>query len=306
MNITEQGIEFESFTLDPSISVSNAIISHAHADHAATKSNTMYCTHATKRIIEKRYGYSDIHSYEFQEPFQIGRYEIQFHPAGHILGSALIEVRDNEKTWLYTGDFATHSNPTTRNTYPVECDVLITETTFALPVFTWPKAQDEIEKLVRWYHRNKQAEKASLCYCYSLGKAQRILSLLKDTDVIPYCHHTVRDMNYCYEEEGVNLGEWKPFSLKKDSLQSQLLLLPPQLQETPTIQKAHASTGFASGWMQIRGNKTWKGYDAGFVISDHCDWKSLVDFVKACNPSEVHTVHGYTDVFSRYVKEELL
>ena len=55
--------------------------------------------------------------------------------------------------------------------------------------------------------------------------------------------------------------------------------------------------------MHVRGNRRWKGVDAGFSISDHADWDGLLEAVKATGAEKVHVTHGSQAVFSKYLNE---
>ncbi|HLA51992.1 MAG TPA: hypothetical protein VK618_01730, partial [Flavitalea sp.] len=61
--------------------------------------------------------------------------------------------------------------------------------------------------------------------------------------------------------------------------------------------------GICSGWMQVRGNQRRRNADAGFALSDHCDWKGLLSAVEATGASRVFVTHGFQSAFSRYLNE---
>jgi putative mRNA 3-end processing factor len=65
-----------------------------------------------------------------------------------------------------------------------------------------------------------------------------------------------------------------------------------------------ASTGFCSGWMRIRGARRRRGYDRGFVLSDHADWPALIDTIKESRAKKVLLTHGYSDALVRYLCEQ--
>jgi putative mRNA 3-end processing factor len=56
--------------------------------------------------------------------------------------------------------------------------------------------------------------------------------------------------------------------------------------------------------MQVRGNVRRKNADAGFALSDHADWKGLLEAVKATEAEKVYTTHGFQSAFSRYLNEQ--
>ena len=64
------------------------------------------------------------------------------------------------------------------------------------------------------------------------------------------------------------------------------------------------STAFASGWMRVRGRRRWRGFDRGFVISDHADWPGLLDTIRATGARRVLATHGYSDTLARYLREQ--
>jgi putative mRNA 3-end processing factor len=66
---------------------------------------------------------------------------------------------------------------------------------------------------------------------------------------------------------------------------------------------ANASTGFASGWMQVRGNRRRRGFDRGFVVSDHADWPGLLRSVADSGASRIYVTHGDGDVLTRHLRE---
>ncbi|MFX8527680.1 hypothetical protein ABTM08_19775, partial [Acinetobacter baumannii] len=70
-----------------------------------------------------------------------------FFPAGHVLGSAQILLEREGERVVVTGDFKRRPDPTCTPFEPVNCDVLVTEATFGLPVFRHPPIEREIAKL---------------------------------------------------------------------------------------------------------------------------------------------------------------
>ena len=56
--------------------------------------------------------------------------------------------------------------------------------------------------------------------------------------------------------------------------------------------------------MRVRGNRRRRGYDRGFVLSDHVDWPGLIDTCKATGASKILLTHGYSDALARYLNEQ--
>jgi putative mRNA 3-end processing factor len=289
------------FYLDPETAVSTAVVSHGHADHGARQSNSVHCTSRTKAVLDARYDISST-GHAYGERFDVNGVSVELFPANHVFGSALVRVSHGGEQWLYTGDYKAADDPTTEALHPVSCDVLITETTFALPVYQWRPPEEVIEDVVRWL-RSADDTTTTILYAYSLGKAQRILAELAEHDKPDvYVHRSVAAMNTVYDDHGVRLGDWTKADLRTDDYKTNLLVAPQGVRESHAIQRLDdKETAMVSGWMRVRGNRRWRNYDRGFPLSDHCDWDGLVSFVDACDPDEVKTVHGQTEVFAEYL-----
>ena len=60
-----------------------------------------------------------------------------------------------------------------------------------------------------------------------------------------------------------------------------------------------------SGWMAMQKSQQWSHVDQGFVMSDHADWSQLIEAVEASQAERVYVTHGFSDIFSRYLREQL-
>ena len=56
--------------------------------------------------------------------------------------------------------------------------------------------------------------------------------------------------------------------------------------------------------MTFRGARRRRAIDKGFVLSDHCDWQGLLSSIKETGCEKVICTHGYTDIFSKYLREQ--
>jgi putative mRNA 3-end processing factor len=56
--------------------------------------------------------------------------------------------------------------------------------------------------------------------------------------------------------------------------------------------------------MRVRGARRRRGFDRGFVISDHADWPGLLQTIRESGARRVLTTHGFTDSLSRYLREQ--
>lgn len=295
--------------VDPWRAVQTAVVTHGHADHAATGCETYICSPQTAAILRARYGikarFIELAGGEFHHS---GSTRLSLHPAGHILGSMQVRIETVSSVTVVTGDYKTAPDPTCEPFELVECDAILTESTFGLPVFRWKPQQVVFDDMNRWWRANSQEGLNSVVFAYSLGKAQRVLAGV-DPSIGPILvHGAVEKMLSLYREAGLSMPE--VHKADKDAALRlggrALIVAPPGAAGTPWIRKfTPYSTAFASGWMAIRGARRWRSVDRGFVISDHADWDGLLDTIQRCRASFVGVTHGYSSAFARYLREHV-
>ena len=275
----------QNFFIDPSRKVPVAVISHAHGDHALPGHELIYTTRATRLLMEERFGpklRADFREVEFGRPFFLGDVKITFFPAGHILGSAQILFEFDGERYLYTGDFKVQHDPTCEKFHPVACDYLITETTFAHPDYSHPSPLDELSNLLN-------TKSHLVIGAYAVGKAQRITRLIHELapDRCIHVHPLISGYHRVYEENGVKLGNWQPYSRSRfleDT--SNVLLLPPSV-FSRYDRHYGAKKVFATGWKQ-----SFYKCDHVLTISDHADWNDLINVIENCGAHTIFTLHG--------------
>jgi len=105
------------------------------------------------------------------------------------------------------GDYKDVADPTCLAFELVRCDAFITEATFGLPVFRHGDPRAEIAKLLRSVELFP--ERAHLVGAYSLGKAQRVIALIRDGgyDKPIYLHGAMESITNYYVSRGIDLGE---------------------------------------------------------------------------------------------------
>lgn len=294
------------FYLDPWYPVEYAIISHGHADHARWGNKHYLCHNQSKAILQHRIGADiSIESLPYNEYKVINGVKVSFHPAGHIIGSAQIRLEYKGYIVVFSGDYKTQPDFITTPFEPLKCHEFITESTFGLPIYKWKSEQELQQELQDWVVQNQQNNRTSVFLGYSLGKAQRVMKLVENVEEI-YVHSAIHKLNKAIENSGITLPTTKLLTtdFKKTDIQNKIVILPPALLGSKMIKKIpNAATAICSGWMQIRGNRRWKGVDAGFAVSDHADWDGLLSAVKATEAEKVYVTHGSQAVFSKYLNE---
>jgi putative mRNA 3-end processing factor len=275
-----------NFYIDPQKPVSNAIISHAHGDHARSGNGEVYCTAPTAAIMQLRFkknAAKEFYTFNYNQSFTINEVEVEFIPAGHIIGSAQILMQYEGVRYLYTGDYKLQIDSTCEPLEFVQADILITESTFANPSITHPDPVEEIKKINNFSHN-------ILLGAYSLGKSQRLISLIE-----AHCpsrkilvHHTILPINRIYESFAYNPGTYEPYNRKlmKNPGQGYVYIVPP-LTFDSYFRAKNVMRVFASGWKNLQTSN-----DLELYISDHADWNDILKMIKEVNPREVWTLHG--------------
>lgn len=293
------------FYIDPSGAVDHALITHAHSDHARRGSQKYYCTSSGVSLLKSRLGNRiQVFSLPFGQKFQLGPVQISFHPAGHILGSSQVRLERDGEVWVASGDYEREADPTCEPFEVVPCDVFITEATFGTPSFQWNNTIAVGPQILDWWQSNAARGVNSVLFAYSLGKTQRILGLLHNAKRAPiYCHPAASTINACYRAEGVLLAETICLStLAPDERPTGALFIVPQaFMKSPqaSVLGDKYETSFASGWMARSGvsgdpsRETWemRGYDRGFVMSDHADWEDLLHTIRETGAKTVFVQH---------------
>jgi putative mRNA 3-end processing factor len=297
------------FHVDPWGAADRAVLTHAHGDHARPGSGRYYCAEPGAGLLRHRFGEAAaIEPVPYGETQALGDARVSFHPSGHVLGGAQIRVEVGGEVWAVSGDYKRAADPTCAPFEVVPCDTFVTEATFALPIFRWEEASSVVEEIHRWWMENRAAGRPSVLFAYALGKAPRILAELRRLSAEPVlAHGAVLAMADLYRAAGIDLVETQPVPEKKrgTSVAGALVLAPLSASGTPWMRRfPGAATGFASGLMRIRGTRRRKGFDRGFVLSDHADWPALLRTVKETGARRILATHGYSHVLARYLREQ--
>jgi putative mRNA 3-end processing factor len=295
------------FHIDPVRPVARAVITHGHSDHARSGHGAVLATQETLDIMRLRYGENfagSIQAVHYGEEIGLGEVIIRFHPAGHVLGSAQIAVSGKDTRIVASGDYKNASDPTCAPFEVVPCDVFITEATFGLPVFRHGDAAGEVSKLLA--STNLFPERAHLVGAYSLGKAQRVIALIREAgyDAPIYLHGAMEKITQYYRDRGVRLGELRPVrGTKKADLAGTIAIAPPTAtSDIWTRRFPDPVTAFASGWMRVRARARQRGIELPLVISDHADWDGLTATILATGAGEVWVTHGQEDALVHWCK----
>ena len=295
------------FYVDPVRPVERALITHGHADHARAGHTHVLATRQTLDIMRIRYGEEFCQSEQaaaFGETIDINGMGVSFFPAGHVLGSAQIAIEKDGLRIVVSGDYKRGIDPTCAPFEPVRCDVFITEATFGLPVFHHPEPRGEIAKLLT--SLEQFPERTHLVGAYSLGKAQRVIRLIRDCgwDQPIYIHGALAKLCDYYEGQGIALGDLRSATIDKstpDLFKGAIVVGPPSAFQDRWARRFNEPLiSFASGWMMVRQRAKQGGVELPLVISDHCDWPELLETIREIAPSEVWVTHGREEALVRW------
>ncbi len=294
------------FHIDPWRPTPRAIITHGHADHARFGSDVYLCHSHCAPILRKRLGDVRIETLEYGASLVRNGVAVSLHPAGHVLGAAQVRIEYRGEIWVVSGDYKLEPDGVCAPFEPVECATFITESTFGLPIYNWRPQADIIGDINGWWAENAAARRASVLFAYCLGKAQRIIRHLDPSLGPILCHNAIESINQIYRECGVPLpathSATAPYD--KDTLSRAMILAPPSAAASPWLRRfGDYSDAFASGWMQVRGNRRRRGVDRGFALSDHADWQGLLAAISATKAQRIYVTHGATAGLVRYLRE---
>jgi putative mRNA 3-end processing factor len=299
LRVTPAGLYCEpgDFHIDPATPVPRAVITHGHGDHARPGNGAVLATAETIAIMRSRYGDDAggaLQPLRYGARIELGEVSLRLEPAGHVLGSAQIVLEHGGSRIVVSGDYKRRPDPTCSGFEPQQCDVFVTEATFALPVFRHPPDTHEIEKLlhsVRLY-----PERCHLIGVYALGKCQRLLALLRAAgyDAPVYLHGALLPLVSLYQSLGIEFGSVLPWTeAGRGAFKGSIVLCPSAaIADRWSRRLPDPVLALASGWMAVKQRAKARGVELPLVISDHADWDELTATLDDVAAPEVWVTHG--------------
>ncbi|MEM5821417.1 MAG: hypothetical protein QXP34_03810 [Candidatus Aenigmatarchaeota archaeon] len=284
--IYKNGISIDfKYLLDPIVADLISFVSHAHIDHAPyLVVKKPYATKETIDLISLRNKDFIGNEVKLNKKYNIDNISFEFFDANHILGSAMIYLELDGLSILYTGDFRV-------NKFDKDVDILITESTFGSKEFIFPDREQEIERFIKFVREKTEIlGKRVEIGAYPLGKAQEIIKILNDFDIIPSATKTIERFNEIYRKHGIKLKTSKNSNVLIRSMHDVI--------NSPLEGYYHA---VCTGWALTQ--NFGKNIE-GFVISDHLDFKGLMEFVEYVNPKKVYTIHGFSEIFANELRKK--
>jgi putative mRNA 3-end processing factor len=289
-----------------------AVVTHAHADRTTFGCQAYYCAEPCAPLLRQRLGpHINLKAIPYGVKFTLGATVLSFHPAGHILGSAQVRIESGGEVWVVSGDYKRDFDPTCAAFEVVPCDVFVSEATYALPVYQWRAGAEVVREIHSWWQTNQARDFTSLLFCSALGKAQRILAELSPlTGETVYTHGILDEPTEIYRRAGVTMPPTEKViearsRHEEGKFARALVLAPPSAMNTPWMKRFRdVEMAGASGALRVRGSLRLKGWERGFVLSDHADWPGLLRTVRETGAKKVLFTRGYADMIARYLREQ--
>lgn len=280
-----------------------AVISHAHADHAAeNRLMPVFATPQTADLLRARGHIGEIVKMEYDQWQQFRDWRMKMLPAGHVLGSAQVLVeRADGRRLLYTGDVKTRPGRTSGTALFEPADDLLMECTFGQPIFRFPPEEEVAAQMVA-FARGCLAEGLTPVFLgYSLGKGQEIMSILAEAGIPMLLHGSTWHITEVYKRWGFDFGDIVRYNLERRK-EPRAWVIPPHARAQMTDKMAKARICYVSGWALIEERRESQRASLMAPLSDHADYGDLMDIIATVGPKRVWAVHGpYADLFARDV-----
>lgn len=287
--------------LDPKNADSTGInfVSHAHSDHLPSKNGGMILASIETNEIANLRGFRmENHVQNIDEFLLVD--------SGHILGAKGLLFDEI----FYTGDICTRNRGFLRGAKIPKCKTLITECTFGLPEFVFPKIE-VIQKQVNELISDLYGKGIPVILMgYQLGKAQTITQLFGHWGPL-YFHDSVKEMNSLHQKLGVSLNDGIGHSeaQKKGLLDKKpwIMIAPMMYSKSNFLKEMKSKYGAVtigfSGWAQSTRFPFGRRSDYSIPLSDHCDFNELVNMVVQSGAEQVYTIHGFVEEFSQHLRK---
>ncbi|MCX8200720.1 MAG: MBL fold metallo-hydrolase [Candidatus Caldarchaeum sp.] len=297
LRISVRGVSV-SFDSTPSVSgKSFGCVSHAHSDHVAVGGRIM-ATRETIALMRNVWGINGFFKQvEFGESVKLDEnLSVKVLSSGHVLGSAMFQVVGDDVNIVYTGDINTVETLTTKPADRVDAEVLVIESTYGHPDYVFPPRTETTGRILKWVSQTIAEGAIPAFKAYSIGKSQELIKLFNEYTRLPVVvGRTVARASQTYVENGVKL-DFIPVATAEAAstlLSGEAVYIDSQTRLIPSHRKVKWAV--VTGWALHR---VPGGYDAGFPLSSHADYRGLLSYVEENKPKKIYVTHGFSRYFA--------
>lgn len=311
------GVEVETdagrVALDPARETPHSVVTHAHLDHLGKRApkgappGEPVMTAPTLDLMRLRRPASRGRHVPYRATERVGGLDVALHDAGHVLGSAMVEVAGV----LYTGDFNPAGGLTCAKCEPRACDTLVTESTYGDPRFELPPRDLVLASIEAWALRKLLAGPVALG-AYQLGRAQELVALLNRAGQVPIVSHDIAQVNAIYNAHGHDLAYAVAGSPRAQEIErGNAAWIVPRgwlKKDSEFARKMRTQGGasaYLSGWCHLYSYFNAYDIETQFPLTDHAGFRELLEFVEACAPRRVLTMHGAAKPLAREIRRTL-
>ncbi len=287
------------FRLDPKTYSSDAVnlVSHGHSDHLPSRCNgkSVVMSRATQALLHLRKRASaDILEHQ----------SVRVLDAGHVIGSHMF-LLEGDYRLLYTGDFCTKEKFFSKGAQPVDTDVLIIESTFGSKEYVFPATDMVAADISNYITSRLDQDESVVVLAYPFGKAQELTHMLSRH--VPFVDPAIYKINEALSKIGYPFEHRQFGASNLQEAEGPFVLITTGYRSVPSMLKSSKKvrTIAVSGWAINNGFRYYRGVDQAFALSDHADFRDLINFVERCNPEVVFTCHGFAHKFAHTIREQL-
>jgi Cft2 family RNA processing exonuclease len=280
--------------LDPKRTSEDSIVTHGHTDHLTPNA---HMTPPTIDFLRIRRPARSGRPLPYGRETEVAGMRVKLHDAGHIFGSAMVEVMHDEGTLVYTGDFNPRAGFTTGKAEPIPCDTLVMESTYGDPRFDLPPRELVVGSLETWALARLVKGPVALG-AYPLGRAQELIALANRASLTPVVSPDIAALTAVYNAHGHDLSYAVAGTERAREMESQAIHIVPRewLKRDHDFARGLRARGgagaYLSGWCHRYSYFGAYDIDAQFALSDHASFRDLVAFAQATKAKRVYTMHG--------------
>ncbi len=285
---------------------SSTWISHGHSDHARGCHAQVIATPITLRFYRMRLALAESEAEPTQRPLALGQNmdwngaRLTAYPASHILGAAQLLIEYQGERLVYTGDIKLRQPLAGETTQPLECDRLIIESTFGLPIYHLLERETAVGSIVRFANECLAEGVTPVFIGYALGRGQEIVHVLCEAGIPTAVHGAIARFIPVYEECGYTFKGWEPYEARAIAGKA-LVVVPSHGAALETTGKS-IRIAYVSGWAALDNARARSGAEELIPYSDHADFEELLTLVTQSGAKHIDVVHGYTEPFAHILR----